>query len=147
MAVAPAHIHTFPLLRLTCQLLLLLTVHPPEKRLQGIECRDQKSNCLHLSSGKMWDACGRVPACRMSEVGEAWLLLASCCDDKNARSLSHFVHRAGTAIFTEISRFHGPASAEKLALSVAIPCCPPCPCLWRSFRREHLRACCFMCMQ
>uniref|UniRef100_A0A8C2U3P8 GMP reductase n=1 Tax=Coturnix japonica TaxID=93934 RepID=A0A8C2U3P8_COTJA len=45
------HTHTFPLLRLTCQLPLLLTVHPPEKKLHGIEWRDQKSNSLHLSSG------------------------------------------------------------------------------------------------
>lgn len=90
---------------------------------------------------KCWMLVAGLPACRMSEVGEAWLLLASCCDDKNARSLSLSVHRAGTTIFTEISRFHGPAFAEKLALSVAIPCCPPCPCLWKSFRKEHLRAC------
>lgn len=113
--------------------------------MQGIAWRNQKSNSLHLCSGQriffcLWHSC-QPAECQRWMVDQVWLLVTYNSNDKNAMSLSLSVHRAGTAVLTKISLFNGLASSEKVALNVANPCFPPCPHLWRSLRREHLRAC------
>ena len=74
MAVTPAHIHTFPFLRLTCQLPPLLAVSPPEiagwerKRCKELCGEIKKQILLIFVLAKEWTFVARLPACRMSEV-------------------------------------------------------------------------------
>lgn len=58
----------------------------------------QKHRCL-------WHRC-QPAECQRWIVDEAWLLATSYCEDKNARSFSLSVHRAGSAILTSVSLFN-----------------------------------------
>lgn len=74
MAVMPAHIHTFPFLRLTCQLPPLLAVRPPDtagwegKRFKELHREIKNQILLSFVLATEWMFVAWLPACRTLEV-------------------------------------------------------------------------------
>lgn len=92
---------------------------------------------LWQNVGCLWQGCQPAGCQRWVRLGYRWLLAVMI----KMPDVFHSLFTGPFLLPFLLKPLHGPASAEKLALSVATPCCLACPCLWRSFRREHLRAC------